>query len=66
MQRSKKYQLDSAKKKNSAKKYQLELSKKKKRSTNWKVQAFIEKIKKLVEKYKLGGLFDNDIKDLWQ
>ena len=29
MQRSKKYQLDSAKKKNSAKKYQLELSKKK-------------------------------------
>ena len=31
MQRSKKYQLDSAKKKNSAKKYQLELSKKKKK-----------------------------------
>ena len=49
-----------------SKKYQLELSKKKKRSTNWKVQAFIEKIKKIVEKYKLSGLFDNDIKDLWQ
>ena len=68
MQRSKKYQLDSAKKKKKIQQRSTNWNyqKKKKRSTNWKVQAFIEKIKKIVEKYKLGGLFDNDIKDLWQ
>ena len=44
MQRSKKYQLDSAKKKkNSAKKYQLELSKKKKKKYQLKSTSIYRK-----------------------